>query len=52
VEFGRGERKAEDRRSYFKYYSGTNVIFVTRRDILPKIASTTDTMTDIHVDLI
>ena len=45
VEFGRGERKAEDRRSYYLCYLGTNVIFATRRAILPRIANTIDTMT-------
>jgi len=41
VEFGRGERKTEDRRSYLFVYQGINAIFATKKDILPNNADTT-----------
>ena len=49
VEFGRGERKAEDRRSYFYDYQGINATFATKKVILPKIAGSTGSMIAIKV---
>lgn len=36
MEFGRGERKTEDRRTYLFSYKVINAIFVTKKDILPR----------------
>lgn len=38
VEFGKGERRHEDRQSYFVYNLGDNVISATRMDTMLGIA--------------
>ena len=38
MEFGKGERRHEDRQSYFIFYLVDNAIFVTEMDTMPEIA--------------
>lgn len=41
MEFGRGERKTEDRRTYLYSYKVISVIFVTKKDTLLRTAAST-----------
>jgi hypothetical protein len=41
VEFGRGERKTEDRRTYLIFYKEISAIFAIKKDTLLRIVAST-----------